>query len=264
MEQAFAELVQQNQAASVVHYLTRFGRVIDTDAAREFCAAYRASKQGRTRWSRATYKPAKDLAIAVYDHVLASAKFWNQKAQVIFTSGGSGSGKTTARSTIDFDGLAFVPSPDGKDWGVVVDGTLSNEELAGEQIGRALSDGHDVLVLHVVTDFETAVRRVINRAIKMGRTVALENLAMNHLQARVTFLALHARLADRVSFLCIEVNDNQEQKALSLEELRALPAMQFDVLRERAFAVLDDEHRNLKETHPEIDEALRQAGSRVA
>ena len=66
VEARFAELVQTRLDALIARYHARFGNVIDTDRAREFCPDYCHSKASRTRFSRAVYQPAKALADEIY------------------------------------------------------------------------------------------------------------------------------------------------------------------------------------------------------
>lgn len=263
IEASFDSLVKSETDACIIHYFTRFGRFIDTDMAREFCPEYRADAEGRSRWSRATYKPAKWLSEQVYLRLLGSIRFWEKRARVIFTSGGSGSGKTTARLALWQENLVSVPSPEDRVIGVVVDGTLSNFDLAQQQIVTALAAGHVVAVLHVDVEFEDAVRRVIRRAVEMGRVVTLENLAKNHVEARSTFLRLIDAFGEAIEFHAVRLPPTGDPEPISPNELPSGGEITFDRLRDRAFAVFNDEFQSLATSHPKISQALQQPGSRI-
>jgi hypothetical protein len=263
VEAGFDTLVKAQTDACVFHYLTRFGRFIDTDMAREFCPEYRTDAAGRTQWSRATYKPAKWLSEQVYLRLLGSVRFWDKRARIIFTSGGSGAGKTTARLALWEENLVSVPSPEDREIGLVVDGTLSNFEHAQQQIVTAMADGHTVAVLHVDVNFEDAVRRVIERAVQMGRVVTLENLAKNHEDARATFLRLIDAFGESVEFHVVRLLPTGEPEVIAPSALLRGEEMAFDRLRERAFSVFNNEFQGLATSHSEIWKALQQPGSRV-
>ena len=72
VEARFAALVQTRLDAIIAEYHARFGNVIDTDRAREFCPDYCRLKASRTRFSRAVYQPAKALADEIYRRSIRS------------------------------------------------------------------------------------------------------------------------------------------------------------------------------------------------
>jgi hypothetical protein len=95
VEARFAAQIQGRLDEVIAEYLVRFGTVIDTDRARELCGDYSATKATRTRFSRAVYNPAKALADEIYRREIrktAPPRGW----RVLFTSGGTGAGKSTA------------------------------------------------------------------------------------------------------------------------------------------------------------------------
>ena len=69
-QRAFARL-QRSLPALAAEYRSKFGNEISTDNAREVVSPeYAASKEGRTRWSAATQKPAGALADRLFDDAL--------------------------------------------------------------------------------------------------------------------------------------------------------------------------------------------------
>ena len=128
VEARFAAQIQGRLDEVIAEYLARFGTVIDTDRARELCADYSATKATRTRFSRAVYNPAKALADEIYRREIrktASPRGW----RVLFTSGGTGAGKSTA--------LAWLEETSGPDdrYEILVEGTLSTTRQRGQRYG---------------------------------------------------------------------------------------------------------------------------------
>ena len=144
VEARFAAQIQGRLDEVIAEYLARFGTVIDTDRARELCGDYSATKATRTRFSR--YNPAKALADEIYRREIrktAPPRGW----RVLFTSGGTGAGKSTA--------LAWLEETSGPDdrYDILVDGTLSDHATARAKIRRALALGYSVTVVHVHREF---------------------------------------------------------------------------------------------------------------
>src|ERR1017187_991466 len=102
--------LQQNLPALTEAYRNKFGNEISTDNAREIVSPeYAASKEGRTQWGRATQKPASALADHLYEQGIRNPDPSRPRI-VLFTSGGTGAGKTTAlRNNPDLtDGAQFM------------------------------------------------------------------------------------------------------------------------------------------------------------
>jgi hypothetical protein len=177
VEARFAAQIQGRLDEVIAEYLVRFGTVIDTDRARELCGDYSATKATRTRFSRAVYNPAKALADEIYRREIrktAPPRGW----RVLFTSGGTGAGKSTALAWLE-----ETSEPDDR-YDILVDGRLSDYATARAKIRRALALGHSVTVVHVHREFAETVRTVVKRAIEMGRAVTLDNIAATHFRSK--------------------------------------------------------------------------------
>src|ERR1039458_4015863 len=96
LEQRASDRVRGNAPALAEEYDRKFGNEIGTDNAREIVAPeYAASKEARTRWSRATQKPAGALSDYLFDEALRHPDLEKPRV-VLMTAGGTGAGKTTA------------------------------------------------------------------------------------------------------------------------------------------------------------------------
>ena len=255
VEARFAELVQTRLDALIKEYHAGFGNVIDTDRAREFCPEYCRSKASRTRFSRAVYQPAKALADEIYRRNIRAAEAENGW-RILFTSGGTGVGKSTA-----LEWLSEAPQP-GDDFDILVDGTLSDHQAAQEKIREALAVGHRVTVVHVHRAFGETVRMVVKRAVEKGRTVTLDNIAATHFRSRETLFRLVEEFGARIKIRVLENRAGEPSRASSMAELAAKEGESIDRLRNLAHTVLANEFGTLKIDHPEIYEAFIQKGSR--
>ncbi len=166
VEERFAAAVRENLKEIIAEYYARFGNVIDTDRAREFSKDYCASKESRTRFSRVSYTPAKVVADEIYRRQIEGG-FEGGSGRILFTSGGTGVGKSTA-----LEMLRNEADSDQK-YDILVDGTLSDYQAARSKIYKALSLGHEVAIVHVHREFAETAKMVIKRAIDMGRAVSL-------------------------------------------------------------------------------------------
>ena len=255
VEARFAALVQTRLDAIIAEYHARFGNVIDTDRAREFCPEYGRSQTSRTRFSRAVYQPAKALADEIYRRSIRSAdaaEGW----RILFTSGGTGVGKSTALAS-----LSEEPQPND-DFDILVDGTLSDHRASQEKIRAALAVGHRVTVAHVHRAFAETVRMVVTRAVEIGRTVTLDNIAATHFRSRETLFRLVEEFGTRIKIRVLENRVGEPTRAISAAELAARHGESIDQLRNLAHTLLENEFGSLKIEYPEIYEAFLQKGSR--
>lgn len=91
--------------------------------------------------------------------------------KVVFTAGGSGSGK----SEIILKNLKREEFQ-----GIIVDGTLANYSDALDNIGRSLDAGKQVGIRGIVTDLERAYDFVLQREKLTGRGVPLDTFLERH------------------------------------------------------------------------------------
>lgn len=164
--------------ASVAEYATRpdseGGKVLNTDVARELSPDYLAD---RTK-SADVHEPASAFVKRMYAERLANLKPGDQ---VMFTSGGTGAGKTSAIS-------ALAPMRAMKeDASIVYDTNMNTMGSAVNKIDQALDAGATVRIVHVQRDpVDALVHGALPRAVRQerefgtGRTVPLKEHARTH------------------------------------------------------------------------------------
>jgi hypothetical protein len=159
------EAIRNNLPALVEAYKRKFGTEIGTDNAREIVSAeYAASTEARTRWSRATQKPAGALSDHLFEDALRNPDP-SRPPVVIFTAGGTGAGKTTS--------LAF--DPEISDVQFVYDSNLGGKKSSVRKIDAARAAGNQVQIIFTHRDpVEALTGGVLPRAMNEGRAVDLE------------------------------------------------------------------------------------------
>ena len=165
LEQRASDRVRGNAPVLAEEYSRKFGNEIGTDNAREIVAPeYAASKEARTRWSRATRKAAAALSDYLFDEALRHPDLEKPRV-VLMTAGGTGAGKTTA----------LRASPAFKHAQFIYDSNLSSKKSSVARIEAAKAAGNQVEILFVHRDpVEALTGGVLPRAMDEGRIVDLE------------------------------------------------------------------------------------------
>jgi hypothetical protein len=194
------------------------GRVLNTDVARELSADYRAD---RTR-SAAVHEPASWLVKEMYRRALAEQPKRGQESRVVFTAGGTGSGKTTAIS------LLAAAADVVRTAQIVYDTNLNTLQSAITKIDQAIQAGKEVEIFYVARDpVQALAAGALPRAMRMGRTVPLIEHARTHVGSIKTIrgLAEHYEGDPRVH---IEVIDNSHGKGrAALGSIDKLPNLEY-------------------------------------
>lgn len=177
----FEDEVSANRQDFVDHYIERFGRCIDTDNARELCLAYANNYYNRAFLAPLIHESASQIAKAVWHTLLDRAS--GEPGVVIFVAGGPGSGKSTVCKTQQFQ-ECFQEAI------VVYDSTFSTYSSAREKIQDALDAGKDIDIYYVHRNAKEAAYSVIERAVKTGRTVPIQEVSNLHWGAQRTILHL--------------------------------------------------------------------------
>jgi len=187
---------------------TNDGHVLSVDAAREFSPDYLAN---RTK-APAVQEPASAYIKREMTRRLAAAKARGQKFHVLFTAGGTGSGKTT--------GLKLSPiEANGSDF--ILDSNLSSLGSAAKKMNEVLEAGGDVFVHYTFRDpIEALENGAFKRAMRQfgengtGRTVPINIHVATHVKSnRVVKELMEAfKDNDRVEFLFVD-NTNGKGKA---------------------------------------------------
>jgi hypothetical protein len=194
---------------------TAGGQVLNTDLARELSPQYRADRSRSADVHEAASKFIKRL----YAKRLAQPTPPGRRPTVLFTGGGTGAGKST--------GLALPKlAPQVAEAEIVYDTNMNKFESADEKIRQALDAGREVVIVYTFRDpVEALVKGALPRAMRMGRTVPLEEHVKTHVGAFEVIQALQQKYAsdERVH---IEIIDNSRgrgnAKVVSFNELQPL------------------------------------------
>ncbi len=209
IEAALAAKVTDDFDAAVAEYNARpdamGGKVLNTDVARELSPDYLAD---RTK-SAAVHEPASYFVKRLYEQRLAEIQ---PGESVLFSSGGTGAGKTTGINNVPAARAMF------EDAAIVYDTNMNKLESSIKKIEQALAAGADVQIMHVQRDpVEALVHGALPRAARQaqefgtGRTVPLKAHAETHRGAAQVIQQLAEKYKDdpRVS---ISVIDNTRGK----------------------------------------------------
>lgn len=205
IEARFQRALEDDHPAAVEQYAelrdSQGGRVLNTDVARELSPDYLSD---RTR-SAAVHEPASAFIKRLYAERLAAME---PGGTVVFTSGGTGAGKTTA-----IDSIPMLKRT-AADAGLIYDTNMNKFASAKAKIDQALAAGQNVSIFHVQRDPVEALRQgALPRAARQeaqfgtGRTVPLAEHARTHRGAAEVIQRLdeHYRDDERVF---IQVVDN--------------------------------------------------------
>lgn len=223
VEQRLATRIAREVDSAVREYAgiegTAGGKILNTDLARELSPEYRAD---RTR-SAAVHEPASYLVKQMYARKLAEPPAEGEDALVVFSAGGTGAGKTT--------GLELVP--DVKRAQIIYDTNMNSLKSAADKIDQALDAGKNVKVVYTWRDpTEALTRGALPRAMRMGRTVPIDEHARTHVGAARTIKELAERYKDdpRVS---IDIIDNSLGKnAARVSDLGVVRDLEYNAVRE--------------------------------
>lgn len=210
---AATERLKASPKSFVDNYIARNTKdgtlIIDTDLAREQFPEYAASKQSRSENAAAVHEPASAIANKAYEEGLKAPP---NKGKVLFTAGGGGSGKSTARESPALQDITRKSD-------IVYDTTLGNLSSATKKIQAALDSGRQVTIAYIDTPIEVAAARSWDRALKEGRTVSAERLATDHYNSARNFLQLYNKLAGSKDVAFRVISNFPETQQVSIANL---------------------------------------------
>lgn len=214
IENRFAKSLSDDYPVAVQAYAARpdshGGKILNTDVARELSPDYLTD---RTR-SAAVHEPASWFIKKLYAENLARLK----GEPIVFTSGGTGAGKTTAINNVP-GAKALVD-----DAALVYDTNMNTLSSAVKKIDQALDAGVSrVNIVHVQRDpVDALVHGALPRAVRQeaefgtGRTVPIVEHAKTHTGAAQVIQQLAERYKDDPR-VAITVIDNTRWKGGSKE-----------------------------------------------
>ena len=222
-QRAFARL-QRSLPALAAEYRSKFGNEISTDNAREVVSPeYAASKEGRTRWSAATQKPAGALADRLFDDALRNPDPAKPRV-VVMTAGGTGVGKTTIlRNNRELADGQFV-----------YDSNLGSKKSSVRKIDAARAAGNLVRVVFAHREpVEAFTGGVLPRAMDEGRVVGLDAHARMYRDAAENLGYLMRRYASdrQVQFVAVDNSGGAgAAKVMSVESAAKIRYSTTDLL----------------------------------
>jgi hypothetical protein len=163
-------------------YRTEFGNHFNPDNAAELFEDYSSSAENRAKYRIAVSPAAGALADEAFKRRLAEP----DKTPVVFTAGGTASGKSTVAAPAAEDGL------------VVFDSTFSNYELSKARLQQALDSGRRIVVLYLYRDPAEAWEAAKDRTDRegAGRAVTPKAHSLTHQGAAETVARLAMEFAN--------------------------------------------------------------------
>ena len=195
------------------------GLVINTDVARELSPEYRANRT----LSANVHEPASTFVKQLYAEKLAQPA--TEGKRVLFTGGGTGSGKTSSLAAL---------SHLRDDAEMIYDTNMNKLASARKKIDQALDAGRQIDLVYTYRDpVESLVQGSLTRAMNMkaekgsGRTVPLKEHIKTHIGSREVIGKLKDIYGDnpnvRIGIIDNRYGKNQAKKA-NLEDLPVLNA----------------------------------------
>lgn len=212
-------VVIREGTADLVEALRRGPLLISAEEARELFPAYARDSRSRSLHAESVHEASLLLTDLLWQRALAQP-LRPERSLVLFSGGGVASGKTHAFSRSPALRALMARTE------LVQDSTMSDQPRAQEHINLALARGRSVQVLYVFTPIEQAVRSLVARGMRAGRSVAVAAVARSHWQSQATVLALAERYRDQpaVRFGLLVNGPAADGRLRPIDELRALRA----------------------------------------
>ena len=274
-ESRFVEKLKTDIDGAIAEYkklpTTANGKILNTDEARKLSEDYNASPEARSELSAAVHEPASWLIKQIYARELKRPPVEGQDNVVLFTAGGTGSGKTTAVENVISEEVDRAK--------IIYDTNMNTFASADDKIRQALETGNRVKIAYVYRDpVEALVGGALPRAMNpksssYGRSVPLSEHAKTHVGSAQTILALAEKYGDNPN-VEIQVLDNSRGKGkTALTTLDWLADQQYNGdVEARLMQALDQEYVSGKISKTvyrgfagkDPDEAIQAAADRAA
>jgi hypothetical protein len=205
--------------ADLAEALRRGPLLISAEEAKALFPADARDNRNRSRPSASVEAAALLLTDLLWQRVLAQP-LRPDRNLVLFTGGGIASGRTEALRHSE-EALRLLSRTE-----IVQDSPMRDRGRERRRIDQALARGRSVQVIYVFTPIEQAVRWLVERGIRTGRSVASMALADSYWQSQATVLALADRYRDQPAVrLDLLVNiAASEGRLRPLSDLRGLRA----------------------------------------
>lgn len=197
IENTFYTAILNNQDALIAKYKEDFGNTIDPDSVKKLDPSFAKDSS----LAAAVHEPSSYLSKVIWNKALADKKAAGDNSPVLFTAGGSGSGKSEAMHMAK-DILGTGDDP------LTFDSVLGNFDKSVKKIEEALN-GQDGPVDIVYTNASLDLAVFLN--LKRGRTVRLDTQLDAHIAAsnNIRKLAEHYKGNKRVNITVVNNNSGE-------------------------------------------------------
>jgi len=229
----FDKILRRNVNVTLLGMRGKWGKIVlNADDLFKMLPRYKNNPAERIRLGPLLYPIAAKFTDDIYK-VLLAAPVKKARDTVVFTAGGSATGKSTI--------LRAVGRSSGVDF--IMDTTFSKIDRAILQVERALASGRKVDIHYVYRDFSKSVKGMVRRALdpKSGRSVPIDVMAETHYGSQRAMLYASMQYQDNamVSFK-FYLNDEKKVKEIKLEEFYRLLHGCVDKLKKIGQNILDE------------------------
>lgn len=211
------------------------GKILNTDIARELSPEYLRNRN----LSAAVHEPASWFVKQMYERKLAEL---TPGQGVLFTSGGTGAGKTTAINSIKTLRPMVVAA------GIVYDTNMNTLQSAVQKIEQALEAGADVRIIHVQRDpVDALTQGALPRAMRQakefgsGRTVPLVEHAKTHRGAAEVIQAVAEKYRGDPRVAVYIVDNTQGKNGARLSDVDFVKRFDYNEVEGRLYEALKQE-----------------------
>ena len=220
-QNSYAEKVLQRYTESVAEYSalpnTFDGRLLGSDEALELSPEYLENPA----LAEILRTSAQEFINRIYEERLAAPAQPNER--VIFSGGGTGSGKTSNLRMLEPLIRDQIP--------IIYDTTMSNDYYSTLFIDQVLASGRITTIIYVYRDpLDAFINGVIPRAQKTGRTVGCPYHVASHINSRLVMDSLLKRYANEPRFSLIVVDGSRGPEDRRIVPLHFIPYKDKHVL----------------------------------
>ena len=223
---------------------------LDADNARELFPEYAESNETRTLYAAAVHNASSALMKRMLAEKIAEPVREGAVPVVVFSAGGSGSGKKAAFAVEGMRNLVEQAY-------LVYDSTLSKFDIAVEHIDAVIASGKNAIVNYVMRDpVEALAKGTLPRAMLNGRVAPLEAHARTHVNAANTIRKLVEHYKGNPK---VEINILDNTRGLGEERIGSIDDLvktNYTDVVPRLHAALEEEYQNGRITK-EIYEATK-------
>jgi hypothetical protein len=225
--------------------LTANGRILNTDTARELSPDYSKDMESKATLSPAVHEPSSWLTKWMYEQKLAQPVKPTEDPMVLFTAGGAGAGKSTALK--DVPAMADLE----KNSQIIYDTNMNNYGSSKKKIDQALDAGRQAVIAYVYRDpVDALVNGSLPRAMRMGRTVPLEQHLETHAGSADTIRRLAADYADNPNVAFRVIDNSRGRGNAALGSLETIDPSRYNNGMDRLRSALDKAYADGKISEP--------------